>query len=104
MFELIDQYTRFTLLVGSTLIGGIVWLTKLHLDVLQNRKLRESDKQELIKEFETEKQALLKELDRIAKRVEKVEADNSQTLTVLTEIKVQLSAIETTLKLFFKNK
>lgn len=93
MFDVIHKYTTFAITLGSLIIGGAVWLTKLHLDVLNNRKLREEDKQELLKEF-----------NRIAIRVEKVEIENSQTLAVLTDIKVQLSAIETTLRLFLKNK
>lgn len=91
MFDIIQKYTTFAITLGTLITGGIVWLTKLHLDVLNNRKLREEDKQELLKEF-----------NRITIRVEKVEIENSQTLAVLTDIKVQLSAIEATLRLFLK--
>ncbi len=93
MFDLIEKYTSFAITIIGLIGGGIVWLTKLHLDVAQNRKLRQADKEEL-----------MKELNRIVVRVDKVEVENSQTLGVLTEIKVQLSAIETTLKLFLKGK
>jgi hypothetical protein len=89
----VKDWTWLVVTLGGVILGGIVFVSKLYYEVMKNRELRKEDKEELLKEF-----------NRITERVDKVEKENSQTLSVLTDIKVQLSAIETTLKLFLKTK
>lgn len=47
---------------------------------------------------------ILREVSVLNKRVDKAETENSKTHEILTEIKVQISALETTIKLYFENK
>lgn len=79
--------------VLGALGGGIAWLTRLHVDVTTNRKLREDDKKELLEHIET-----------VSKRMSRLEAEGARISELFAEIKERLVAIETSLKLFVNKK
>jgi hypothetical protein len=93
MFEVIKTYTEYAVFVGGLLVGGTVWLTKLHFDVIKNREIRDKDKRDIMNEFTNIKQ-----------RMDRVENDNTETLKLFTEIKERLASIETTIKLFLNKR
>jgi hypothetical protein len=93
VFEIIKTYTEFAIFIGGLLVGGTVWLTKLHYDVIKNREIRDKDKRDIMNEFAN-----------IKHRMDRVENDNTETLKLFTEIKERLASIETTITIFLNKR
>jgi len=89
----IKDWIWIVITLGSLLVTAIGYTYTVRNQIKRNRELREIDKSEI-----------LQEIARLNKRVDKVEVENSHTHSILTEIKVQIASLETTIKLYFDNK
>jgi hypothetical protein len=91
------DWTWLILAIGGVLTTVLAWAIRTGYTVKDNvRQVGEAS--------EANHKTMIRKMEEFDRRVSKVEKENSQTVTMLTDIKVQIAQLATTIELFFKNK
>jgi hypothetical protein len=91
----IKDWTWLIITIGGVFVAIFAW-------GIRNAYTIKEDVRKVAEAGENNHEIVMNKMDEFDKRVSKVEKENTHTITILTDIKVQIAQLATTIDLFFK--